>query len=144
MQQIWYVSIMYVHTMQGRHGEFEPGKVQYSTPKFFDCLFLMGPVSYKSVLKPKIQARTKSCLPSLPWRPWHVSSVCACQQHQLLQQSHQICSLVKQCSVIIFYPFALKLKVFVRLCFSCIIITQGECFRLFTLKFLMKVRFSNH
>ena len=26
---------------QGRHGEFEPGKVQYSTPKFFDRLFLI-------------------------------------------------------------------------------------------------------
>ena len=29
---------------QGRHGEFDPGKVQYSTPKFFD----------NRVLKPKI------------------------------------------------------------------------------------------
>ena len=26
---------------QGRHGEFEPGKVQFSTPKFFDWLFLI-------------------------------------------------------------------------------------------------------
>ena len=26
---------------QGRHGEIEPGKVQYSTPKFFDRLFLI-------------------------------------------------------------------------------------------------------
>jgi hypothetical protein len=25
---------------QGRHVEFEPGKVQYTTPKFFDQLFL--------------------------------------------------------------------------------------------------------
>ena len=27
--------------VQGRHGEFEPGKVQYSTPNFFDRLFLI-------------------------------------------------------------------------------------------------------
>ena len=26
---------------QGRHGEFEPDKALYSTPKFFDRLFLM-------------------------------------------------------------------------------------------------------
>ena len=26
---------------QGRHGEFEPGKAQYSTPNFFDRLFLI-------------------------------------------------------------------------------------------------------
>ena len=26
---------------QGRHGEFEPGKVQFSTPKFFHQLFLI-------------------------------------------------------------------------------------------------------
>ena len=26
---------------QGRHGEFEPGKVQFSTPKCFDQLFLI-------------------------------------------------------------------------------------------------------
>ena len=26
---------------QGRHGEFEPGKGQYSTPSFFDQLFLI-------------------------------------------------------------------------------------------------------
>ena len=26
---------------QGRHGEFEPGKSQYSTPNFFDQLFLI-------------------------------------------------------------------------------------------------------
>ena len=25
---------------QARHGEFEPGKAQYSTPNFFDRLFL--------------------------------------------------------------------------------------------------------
>ena len=30
-----------VHRVQGRHGEFEPGKVQYSTPKYFDWLFLI-------------------------------------------------------------------------------------------------------
>ena len=34
--------------IQGRHGEFEPGKAQYSTPIFFDQLFLIR------VLKPKI------------------------------------------------------------------------------------------
>ena len=28
-------------TVQGRHDEFEPGNVQYSTPKFFDWLFLI-------------------------------------------------------------------------------------------------------
>ena len=27
--------------IQGCHDEFEPGKVQYSTPKFFDRLFLI-------------------------------------------------------------------------------------------------------
>ena len=27
--------------VQGRHGEFEPGKVQYSTPNFVDRLFLI-------------------------------------------------------------------------------------------------------
>ena len=27
--------------VQGRHGEFEPGKAQYSTPNFFDQLFLI-------------------------------------------------------------------------------------------------------
>ena len=26
---------------QGRHGEFEPGKAQYSTPNSFDRLFLI-------------------------------------------------------------------------------------------------------
>ena len=26
---------------QGRHGKFEPGKAQYSTPNFFDQLFLI-------------------------------------------------------------------------------------------------------
>ena len=26
---------------QGRHSEFEPGKAQYSTPNFFDQLFLI-------------------------------------------------------------------------------------------------------
>ena len=26
---------------QGRHGEFEPDKAQYSTPNFFDQLFLI-------------------------------------------------------------------------------------------------------
>ena len=49
---------------QSRHGEFEPGKVQYSTQNFFWPL-----VSYKNVLKPKIWARTKPCQPCLPWRP---------------------------------------------------------------------------
>ena len=38
------------NVIQGRHGEFESGKVQYSTPNFFDYLV----VSYKGVLKPKI------------------------------------------------------------------------------------------
>ena len=27
--------------IQGHHGEFEPGNVQYSTPKIFDRLFLI-------------------------------------------------------------------------------------------------------
>ena len=30
-----------VHHSQGRHGEFEPGKAQYSTPNCFDQLFLI-------------------------------------------------------------------------------------------------------
>ena len=42
-----YWSFMFLGVLQGRHGELEPGKVQYSTP-----IFLTG--SYKSVLKPKI------------------------------------------------------------------------------------------
>ena len=29
------------YNLQGRHGEFEPGKVQYSTPNFFDRLYLI-------------------------------------------------------------------------------------------------------
>ena len=32
----------YAHHFQGRHGEFEPGKVQYSTPKILYRLFLIG------------------------------------------------------------------------------------------------------
>ena len=32
---------MYIVATQGRHGEFEPGKAQYSTPIFFDRLFLI-------------------------------------------------------------------------------------------------------
>ena len=43
-----YWSFMFLGVLQGRHGELEPGKVQYSTPIFFDRF------SYKSVLKPKI------------------------------------------------------------------------------------------
>ena len=35
--------------MQGRHGEFEPGKAQYSTPIFWPV------VSYKSILIIEIQ-----------------------------------------------------------------------------------------
>ena len=44
-----YWSFMLLGVLQDRHGEFEPGKVQYSTPIFFWLV-----VSYKSVLKPKI------------------------------------------------------------------------------------------
>ena len=33
-----HIKIKFVH---GRHGEFEPGKVQYSTPNFFDRLVLI-------------------------------------------------------------------------------------------------------
>ena len=40
--------------MQGRHGEFQPGKAQYSTPNFFDRLL----------------ARPRTWGPSQPWRPW--------------------------------------------------------------------------
>ena len=29
------------HTIQGRHGEFEPGKAQHSAPIFFHRLFLI-------------------------------------------------------------------------------------------------------
>ena len=67
-------NISTISYIQGRHGKFEPGKAQYSTPIFFDQLFLIraywnpkytqGPifypnffwpvVSYKSILKPKI------------------------------------------------------------------------------------------
>ena len=31
-----------LHNIHGRHCEFEPGKVQYSTSNFFDWLFLIG------------------------------------------------------------------------------------------------------
>ena len=31
----------YTHLRQGRHGEFELGKAQYSTPIFVDQLFLI-------------------------------------------------------------------------------------------------------
>ena len=40
--------------MQGRHGEFQPGKAQYSPPNFFDRLL----------------ARPRPWGPSQPWRPW--------------------------------------------------------------------------
>ena len=44
---------------QGRHGEFEPGKVQYSTPKFFDQLFLI-----RAYWNPKSrQGPNLACLP---------------------------------------------------------------------------------
>ena len=33
--------IIVTHNIQGRHGEFEPGKAQYSTPNIFDRLFLI-------------------------------------------------------------------------------------------------------
>ena len=52
---------------QGRHGEFKPGKVQYSTPKFFDQLFLI-----RAYWNPKSREG-----PNLPWLPcrggpvWH-------------------------------------------------------------------------
>ena len=36
---------------QGRHGEFEPGKFQYSNPNFFDRLFLI-----RAYWKPKLGA----------------------------------------------------------------------------------------
>ena len=48
----WYGSISYLQAFFyfiNGHGEFEPGKGQYSTPIFFWPV-----VSYKSVLKPKI------------------------------------------------------------------------------------------
>ena len=84
-----------------------------------------------------------------------LSSVCACQQQQLAQQSHQIGQKAifqedalfmyamfsqTKCNLTIFYQFALQLKVFARLYFSCVIISQGECFRLYTFELLMKVR----
>ena len=34
------LKLIYLFVTQGRHGKFEPGKVQYSTPNFFDRLFL--------------------------------------------------------------------------------------------------------
>ena len=44
---------------QGRHGEFELGKVQYSTPNFFDRLFLI-----RAYFKPKSrQGPNLACLP---------------------------------------------------------------------------------
>ena len=42
-QNLYIVDISstnYLPRLQGRHGEFEPGKAQYSTPSFFDRLFL--------------------------------------------------------------------------------------------------------
>ena len=47
--------------MQGRHGEFEPGKAQYSTPIFWPV------VSYKSILIIEIQNLGKAqALGALP------------------------------------------------------------------------------
>ena len=40
IKQIWNVSAKHGRH-QGCHGEFEPGKAQYSTPTFFDRLFLI-------------------------------------------------------------------------------------------------------
>ena len=36
-----HLAVDLIISYQGHHGEFEPGKVQYSTQKFFDWLFLM-------------------------------------------------------------------------------------------------------
>ena len=48
-----------IDTTQGRQGEFEPGKVQYSTPKFFDRLFLI-----RAYWNPKSRQGTNlACLP---------------------------------------------------------------------------------
>ena len=53
-----------VTCLQGRHSEFEPDKVQYSTKKFFDGLFLIR--AYWK-LKPKIQNLGKDqTLPAFP------------------------------------------------------------------------------
>ena len=42
-------------TIQGRHGEFEPGKVQYSTTNFFDRLFpIRVHWNTKSMQKPNL------------------------------------------------------------------------------------------
>ena len=42
--------------MQGRHGEFEPGKAQYSNPNFFDRLFLIIRGYWNPKSKDKAQA----------------------------------------------------------------------------------------
>jgi hypothetical protein len=43
LKEVWYFwpSQALICHCQGRHGEFEPGKAQYSTPNFFDRLFLI-------------------------------------------------------------------------------------------------------
>ena len=50
--------------MQGRHGEFEPGKAQYSTPIFFDRLFLIRPIENQNLGNAQAMPRF--------WRPWYV------------------------------------------------------------------------
>ena len=51
---------------QGLHCVFEPGKVQYSTPKFFDRLFLTR-ANLNSQNLGKDQ--TLPAFPAVPWRP---------------------------------------------------------------------------
>ena len=45
---------------QGRHGEFEPDKVQYSTPKCFDRLFLIRAIETQKFGKDQTVAALKS------------------------------------------------------------------------------------
>ena len=37
-----------MNTIQGRHGEFEPGKAQYSSPNFFDWFLIRAYKTPKS------------------------------------------------------------------------------------------------
>ena len=43
-----YSVFIYLETNLEHHGEFEPGKVQYSNPNFIDLLFLIGNFNPKS------------------------------------------------------------------------------------------------
>ena len=54
-------AIAMIKAVQGRHGEFEPGKAQYSTPNFFDRFFLYEHIETQNLGK----AQAFGALPSV-------------------------------------------------------------------------------